>query len=303
MEESIALYERAVALDPEFARAWEGLAAVYSVVESWGFTGSDWDSLAIQAAERALELDAGLSTPWAVKGQIAYNNLDYVTGMAHLDRSIQLDPGNATSYLWRGLGYSTLGFQAESMADLRRCLEIDPAYVNCMRHLALSAMIVNENELALSLFPQVAWYGFSVVNFHLQYLPRFMSLGDRLVATLLLYNMFGSDSGFPFNAVLDAMEFPERDHGRGLEKLLDWMEQNGRAPGSLPVLMATFKAYQLVEPDWDQNRWVWLEENKGFRTSKYFAPAMIKIGAPAYWREKGFPPGCRPLGEEGFACD
>jgi len=303
MEESIALYERAVALDPEFARAWEGLAAVYSVVESWGITGRDWDSLAIQAAERALELDPGLSTPWAVKGQIANNNFDHVTGMAHLERSIQLDPGNATNYLWRGLNYSTLGFQAESMADLRRCLEIDPAYVNCMRHLALTAMLVNEDELALSLFPQVAWYGFSVVNFHLQYIPRFMSLDDRLVATLLLYSMFGPDSGFPFNAVLDAMEFPERDHGRGLEKLQNWMEQNGRAPGSLPVLMAAFKAYHLVEPDANQNRWVWLKESTGFRTSKYFAPTMIKIGAPAYWREKGFPPGCRPLAGDDFECD
>jgi TolB-like protein len=303
MEESIALYERAVALDPEFARAWEGLAAVYSVVESWGFTGRDWDSLAIQAAERSLELDAGLSTPWAVMGQIAYNNLDYVTGMAHLDRAIQLDPGNATSYLWRGLGYSTLGFQAESMADLRRCLEIDPAYVNCMRHLALTAMIVNEDELALSLFPQVVVYGFTVVNYHLQYIPRFMSLDDRLVATLLLRSMFGPDSGFPFNAVLDAMQFPERDHSRGLEKLMDWMEQNGRAPGSLPLLMAAFKAYHLVEPDLDQNRWVWLKESTDFRTSKYFAPTMIKVGAPAYWREKGFPPGCRPLAGDDFECD
>jgi TolB-like protein len=303
MEDSIALYERAVTLDPEFARAWEGLAAVYSVVESWGFTGRDWDSLAIQAAERALELDPGLSTPWAVKGQIAVNNLDHVTGMTYLDRAIQLDPGNATNYLWRGIDYSTLGFQTESMADLKRCLEIDPAYVNCMRHLALTAMIVNENELALSLFPKLAAYGFSVVGYHLQYVTRFMSLGDRLVATLLLYSMFGPDSGFPYNAVLDAMEFPEKDHSRGLEKLLNWMEQTGRTPETFPVLIAAFKAYHLVEPDKQQNRWVWLKENKAFRASKYFAPTMTKVGAPAYWREKGFPPGCRPLAGDDFECD
>jgi TolB-like protein/Flp pilus assembly protein TadD len=303
LEESIALYERAVELDPDFARAWEGLAAVYSVVESWGFTGRDWDSLAIQAAEQALKLDSGLSAPWAVIGQIAKNKGDYVADIANLDRAIQLDPKNATNYLWRGIDFSTLGFQAESIADLEHCLEIDPAYANCKRHLALTSMIVNDNELALSLLQELAMYGFTVINFHLQFVQRFVSLGDRLLTTLLLYNMVGTDSGFPINAVLDAMEFPERDHSRGLEKLLNWIQQSEYPPESFPVLMAAFKAYHLIEPDSNQHRWVWLRENTGFRTSEFFAPSMNKIGVAAYWREKGFPPGCRPLGEEDFACD
>ena len=303
LEESVALYERAVELDPDFARAWEGLAAVYSVVESWGLRGRDWDSLAIQAAERALELDPGLSAPWAVIGQIAKNKGDYVANIANLDRAIQLDPKNATNYLWRGIDFSTLGFQTESIADLERCLEIDPAYANCKRHLALTSMIVNDNELALSLLQELAMYGFTVINFHLQFVQRFMSLGDRLLTTLLLYNMVGTDSGFPVNAVLDAMEFPERDHSRGMEKLLNWIEQSEYPLGSFPVLMAAFKVYHLIEPDSTQNRWVWLRENTGFRTSEYFAPSMDKIGVAAYWREKGFPPNCRALGEEDIECD
>ncbi len=162
-------------------------------------------------------------------------------------------------------------------------------------------MIVNDNELALSLLQQLAKYGFTVFNFHLQFVQRFMSLGDRLLTTMmLLYTMVGTDSRFPVNAVLDAMEFPERDHSRGMEKLLNWIEQSEYPPGSFPVLMAAFKAYHLIEPDSNQNRWVWLKENTDFRTSEYFAPLMDKIGVTAYWREKGFPPGCRPLGEEDF---
>ena len=301
--ESIALFERAVKLDPDFARAWEGLAAVYSVVESWGFTGRDWDALAIQSAERALELDPGLSTPWAVKGQIAANNEDHVSSMAHMDRAIQLDPSNATNYLWRGIDYSTLGFQTESIADLKRCLEIDPAYANCKRHLALAYMIVNENELALSLNQQVAKYGYSVFNFHAQSFQRFVSMGDRMVTSMTIFSHSEIDLRFPDTAVLDAMEFPERDHSRGLDKLLNWIEKSGSTPGSYPVLMAAFKAYHLVEPAPSQNRWVWLKENADFRASEYFVPMMRKTGAPAYWREKGFPPNCRPLGEEGFECD
>ncbi len=303
MEESIALYERAVELDPDFARAWEGLAAVYSVVESWGFTGRNWDSLAIEAAERALELDPGLSTPWAVKGQIATNNDDYVSGMAHLDRAVQLDPTNATNYLWRGINYSTLGMQAESIADYRRCLDIDPAYANCKRHLALSYMIVNDNEQALSLIEQVAKYGFSVFSYHQQYSQRLISLGHRLAATIILVNHFDSNWAFPVSEVLDAMEFPEQDHSRSLEKLLSWIDSSGLTRATFAVPLVSFKAYHLVEPVSSMNRWVWLEENADFRVSEYFVPFMRKAGVAAYWREKGFPPGCRPLGKEGFECD
>jgi adenylate cyclase len=303
LEESIVLYERAVALDPDFARAWEGLAAVYAVVESWGFTGRDWDSLAIQAAERALELDPGLSIPWAVVGQVASGNGDHISSMAHIDRAIQLDPNNPTNYLWRGLDYSTLGFQTESIADFEHCLEIDPAYANCKRHLALSSMIVNDNETALAMIQQVAKYGFSVFDYQVQSFQRLVSLGDRLAVTIMLFDSIKIDLAFPDTAVLDAMEFPERDHSRGLEKLLNWIEKTGSTPASYPVLMATFKAYDLVEPVASQHRWVWLKEYTGFRTSEYFAPMISKVGAPAYWREKGFPPGCRPLGEEDFACD
>jgi TolB-like protein/Flp pilus assembly protein TadD len=303
LEESITLYERAVELDPEFARAWEGLAAVYSVVESWGILGRDWDSLAMQAAERALDLNPGLSTPWAVMGQIATNNGDYITGMANTDRAIELDPANATNYLWRGINYSDLGFQAESIVDYKHCLEIDPAYANCKRHLALAYMVVNENELALSLIEQVAKFGFSVLDFQSQYLQRLISLENRLAATLILLSHFDYDLTFPATVVLDAMEFPERDHSRGLQELLKWIEKSGSAPELFSVMFVSFNAYHLVGPAVTQTRWVWLRENTGFRASEYFAPLMNENGAASYWREHGFPPNCRRLDGEGFECD
>jgi len=304
LEESIALYEQAVELDPAFARAWEGLAAVYAVVESWNITGRDWDTLAMQAANRALELDPGLSTPWAVMGQIAQNKGDYVSNMANLDRAIQLDPANATNYLWRGISYSVLGFQPEAIADYEQCLEIDPAYANCTRHLALAYMVIDKDELALPLIEQLSKYGFiHVFSYHAQFIQRLVSLGHRLAAAIILNDLIGYDLTFPVNDILDVMEFPERDHDHSLQKLLGWIEKSGSDPASFAPLLVSFKAYPLAEPVQSQTRWVWLREYKGFRNSEYFTPLMRKIGAPDYWREKGFPPGCRPLEGEDFECD
>ena len=120
---------------------------------------------------------------------------------------------------------------------------------------------------------------------------------------MILLSHFDYDLTFPATAVLDAMEFPERDHSRGLQKLLNWIEKSGSTPASFSALLISFKAYHLAEPNTSMTRWVWLRENTGFRTSEYFVPLMNKLGASAYWRENGFPPNCRLLGEKDFECD
>jgi TolB-like protein len=63
------LLQQATQMDPQFARAWDALAAVESVATSW-FPGDgiDHDSLALEAAHRALEIDPGLSMAYAVIG-------------------------------------------------------------------------------------------------------------------------------------------------------------------------------------------------------------------------------------------
>ena len=71
-----------------------------------------------------------------------------------------LDPVNATLYLWRGIQYSELGFHNEGIADLEQCLEIDPAYENCRRHLAYTFLILDDNERAMALFQQGYERGF-----------------------------------------------------------------------------------------------------------------------------------------------
>jgi TolB-like protein len=135
---AIALFEQAIELDPGYARAWEGLAAVQSVAGSWLVgDGIDHKALAATAADRALELDPSLSMPYAVKG-IDYDNRgnNVAEGIANLDRAIGNDDKNASAWLWRGIVLKDAGYLEESIADFRQCLAIDAAYTNCQQHLA-----------------------------------------------------------------------------------------------------------------------------------------------------------------------
>jgi hypothetical protein len=46
----------------------------------------------------------------------------------------------------------------------------------------------------------------------------------------------------------------------------------------------------------------WDPVYEGLRASPAFKRILERIGAPAYWREHGFPPQCRPVGDGDYEC-
>ncbi len=68
LDQAINLFQRAIELDPNYARAWEGLAATQAVADSWiADDGINHMPLAAEAAQHALELDPELSMPWSTR--------------------------------------------------------------------------------------------------------------------------------------------------------------------------------------------------------------------------------------------
>ena len=74
--------QKAVELDPGFARAWAALAAISSIAEGWGYLDRGYRELSLEAARRAISLDDSLSMPYAVLGMdlIERTHGDYVFG-------------------------------------------------------------------------------------------------------------------------------------------------------------------------------------------------------------------------------
>ena len=110
LPESIRLFEQVTRMDPGFARGWEGLAAVYAIVEGWGIRDRDYTALAQVAARRALALDASLSMPWAALSIAEQRqrpaDWDQVLEMA--DKAIAADPNNTTALLWRSIAWTSV---------------------------------------------------------------------------------------------------------------------------------------------------------------------------------------------------
>ena len=102
---AIAHYMEALDRDPRFARAWAELAKSANFAHTWAFTipGIDRDSLlslAVNASDRAVELDPADPVSWLAKGRVSrlVDPTDNGPAMFALQKSLALDSMNADAW-------------------------------------------------------------------------------------------------------------------------------------------------------------------------------------------------------------
>ena len=303
------MFQRVVQLDPNFARGWEGLAAVASVAPSWGLHDRDYSALAGQAAERALALDSSLSMPWAVKAQLLEDNwpIDFDAQLAHYGKAMAADPRNATALLWRGITWIKLGFFQRALADLDRAVALEPGYLNASRHRALALLCAGREDEAFALFDAGIAKGF-VNSRGENFIGPMMARGRRPEAMLLMG--FGTLAPELREALLAKMDDPHADVGdvRALvERHANDAEVN-QDTGQLTVshLYLWLGDYDSVgESDDSVTTTVvaWERFPPDFRNSRGMKRKLERMGAVAWWRANGFPPQCHPAGAADFNCD
>jgi adenylate cyclase len=94
------LFERAVALDPNYAPAYVGLGQVNNLASNGGFTEDPVEALerAEKLAQKALALDDLSSSAHALLGEVAVHFGDYDRALKELKRAIDLNGSDAESY-------------------------------------------------------------------------------------------------------------------------------------------------------------------------------------------------------------
>jgi serine/threonine-protein kinase len=125
---AIALYKRAVELDPTYARAHAGLADSYILFRNYA-PKIDPRELMAKAklhARKALEADDTLAEAHTSLGLIAEFEFDWKTSEREHRRSIEMKPDYARAHHWYGLLLRDLGRFAESDAEFARALQLEP---------------------------------------------------------------------------------------------------------------------------------------------------------------------------------
>ncbi len=311
LAESVRLFEQVVEMDPNFARGWEGLAAVSAVVESWGIVDRDYNAMVVPSAERALKLDPTLSMPYAALAMAEQNekNVDWAKSLELSAKAIQADPKNATAYLWRSIAWLNLGFFDKAIADQDSCLRVDPAYQNCTRWKAQSYVYSGNDKQAMALFERGVASGF-ITNRANSFVPVMVRSGNTLAARLILKEINVSPEFS--NVLITELAKPSATKIDANAILAKYGADNTKSSGvdlSSSIVYLWLGDFDAVgEHAGEGNNandeiLAWEPARSGWRNSSGFKQVVQKMTVLDYWRKHGYPPQCRAVENDDFTCD
>ncbi len=129
LERAAQFFQQAVERDPEFARAYTGLADTYALFPYYGVQTIPTDEAyarARDAANRALLLDSTLAEAHASLGNVVKEaDWNWAEAERHYLRAIELDPDYATAHQWLAELYFVLQRFPESLAEAQRAHALD----------------------------------------------------------------------------------------------------------------------------------------------------------------------------------
>jgi TolB-like protein/DNA-binding winged helix-turn-helix (wHTH) protein/Tfp pilus assembly protein PilF len=155
-EQARELFERAIALDPNYARAWTGLAYTYSRdFRLWRADARETTAKkTLECARQAVRLDDADSEAHLMLGRGFYQMDQPENAIAELRRAIELNPQNSTANWTVGHVLYCNGRAKEAIPWIEKALDInplDPRNYVVTTHLAVARLCVGDYETAVEL--------------------------------------------------------------------------------------------------------------------------------------------------------
>jgi TolB-like protein/DNA-binding winged helix-turn-helix (wHTH) protein/Flp pilus assembly protein TadD len=127
-EQALAYFQQATTKDPQYARAYAGLADCYALIGGYSERSqTDLMPRARAAATRAVELDGNLAEAHTALALIVQNyDWDWQAAEKEFRRAIELNPNYATAHHWYAEHLTWLGRFDDALRESERARELDP---------------------------------------------------------------------------------------------------------------------------------------------------------------------------------
>jgi tetratricopeptide (TPR) repeat protein len=127
LKKGYAYFQQAIALDPNYALAYDGLAYYYELVEDLYFPVDEVMPKAKAAARKALEIDDSIAESHVEMGAIdTMYDFDWAGAEREFKRAIELNPNYAPAHEYYSWYLIAVGRASEAVAESRRAEKLDP---------------------------------------------------------------------------------------------------------------------------------------------------------------------------------
>lgn len=154
------LYEQAIALDPEYAQAYVGLADTIALLgdgpTQYGVLDNEIAATLSQGyIEKAIIREPNSPHAFAVLGYIKLIRKQYEDAIGAFDKAIQLNPSLAIAYMWKYRALMDIQRFEESLQALEKAIELDPLFRTATHNLGFELVRRGQYEEARKIFEQL----------------------------------------------------------------------------------------------------------------------------------------------------
>jgi serine/threonine protein kinase/tetratricopeptide (TPR) repeat protein len=313
--DGIGLLEKALRLDPGYARAWSRLGTLHVLVPI--YVPGEFDSAlaaAEQAANRASALDPSLAEPQAVLGLVYQTRRRWLEAREAFLRAAELDPDDSTANFWFGASLLGWGYMHEGNRVLDKLLVTDPIMPNALFWRGRSAIDEGNLELAERLLLRAQDLGLVHVGYGLSALADVRGQRDEAVRQLTrVLEVLGGNLPPGSPALIARGAFGDvQARDKALSLLNGYLATRpplvaGAVPLALLRLGQTARALEVSQAGPTSNDSLffpvlWSNYGQAARTSPAFPEFARRVGLADFWDREGPPDLCRRVGPRDYVC-
>jgi TolB-like protein/Flp pilus assembly protein TadD len=310
LKRAIELYQSAIGRDPAFARAHAALASAYVVLPGYTKEKDDEDrlyKLAEDAARQALAIDPNIGEAHAVLAQINVGRGDLLDAESGFFFAISLEPNEPTPHQWYSILLGKVGRLDAGLAQARTAQELDPTSPILAANLANAYLQKGDDDAALryaKLASELGLVGGATQGARMTVALR-RGQWDEARRLLAEIEGFSPELKGKAQLIIAALADPAKRAKTVAEmRTLDpKVATQDQLISSYLALGETDLAYRLMfeSLDRDSSAWVrewdlgevWSVEGGGLRRHPRFGELAERMGLLDYWKQYGFPDGCR----------
>lgn len=153
---SLESYERAIALDPNYAAAYAGYASALDAASTFNI-GSPQQLMpkALAAAQRAIQLDSQNGEAYTELGSIqTIYGWDWAAAEQNLTRGISLNPNDSLAEFKYAIYLDAVDRPQDAVTHMRRALELDPVSFLVNRRMGVTLYLARDYDGALAQLQQ-----------------------------------------------------------------------------------------------------------------------------------------------------